>query len=98
MDEIQKFVSQRYSISVKDLKATTRVKTIVVPRQVAMYLCRNLLDLGVAEIGRAFGGRDHTTVLHALTKVKNALQQNEEFARDVNQLEKNINNSEWINS
>ncbi len=98
VEDIQRMVCEKFSVSIKDLKSATRVKTIVIPRQVAMYLCRNVLDLGVAEIGRAFGGRDHTTVLHSLTKVKESLLINEDFARDVAMLEKRINNSEWISA
>ena len=60
-----------------------------------MYLARKLLDLGFAEIGRAFGNRDHTTVLHSDAKVKELLADNPEFKSDVGRLENLINNSQW---
>lgn len=97
IDDIQKFVADSYKVSTKDLKSTTRVKTIVVPRQIAMYLCRTLLDLGVAEIGRAFGGRDHTTVLHALNKIKDDINKDTEIANKIKELESKINNTQWVN-
>ena len=70
LDELQRLVAAHFNLTARDLKSETRVKTVVRPRQVAMYLARKLLDLGYAEIGRAFGNRDHTTVLHAEGKVK----------------------------
>lgn len=95
VDEIQKFIADKYSVSVKDLKSRSRVKTVVHPRQIAMYLCKKVLDLSVVEIGRSFGGRDHTTVLHSINKIKDSLK-NEAFSNEINKLEKTINNSEWI--
>jgi hypothetical protein len=96
VEDIQRIVAEKYSVSLKDLKSSTRVKTVVIPRQISMYLCRQYLDLGVADIGRAFGGRDHTTVLHALTKIKDLREIDEDIARDIKNLENKIHNSEWI--
>ncbi|MBK9293694.1 MAG: chromosomal replication initiator protein DnaA [Oligoflexia bacterium] len=96
IEDIQKYVADSFGVSTKDLKSKSRVQTIVEPRQVAMYLCRSKLDLGVVEIGRAFGGRDHTTVLHAINKVKDDLVKNSELSSKVKDLENKINNSQWI--
>ena len=60
-----------------------------------MYLARKILDLGYAEIGRAFGNRDHTTVLHAEARVKELLADDLDFKSDVVRLENHINNSQW---
>jgi chromosomal replication initiator protein len=95
IEEVQRIVATQYNLTARDLKSETRVKTVVRPRQVAMYLARKLLDLGYAEIGRSFGNRDHTTVLHAEAKIKELLAEDLEFKNEVNRLETQINNSQW---
>jgi chromosomal replication initiator protein len=70
IDRIQREVSQEFGVSVEGLKSKKRTKTLTEPRQVAMCLCRRLTDLPLVEIGQAFGGRDHTTVIHACEKVE----------------------------
>ena len=69
IDLIQEAVARHYSISIDELVGEKRTKRIVVPRQVAMYLSRELTDASLPTIGRAFGGRDHTTVIYAVQKV-----------------------------
>ena len=69
MDLIQEAVARHYSITLDELVGEKRTKRVVMPRQVAMYLCRELTDSSLPAIGRAFGGRDHTTVLYAVQKV-----------------------------
>jgi chromosomal replication initiator protein len=73
VDFIQRCVAEEYGVSVADLKLKRRNKTIVLPRQVAMYLSRELTDLSFPEIGNYFGGKDHTTVLHSYNKIKEEL-------------------------
>jgi len=70
---IQKIVAQYFDISFQDMKARKRTKAIAYPRQIAMYLSRDLTDLSLPEIGQFFGGRDHTTVLHACEKIDKEL-------------------------
>lgn len=77
IDLIQKKVSQYFDIALQDMKAKKRTKQVVYPRQIAMYLSRDLTDLSLPEIGRFFGGRDHTTVLHACVKIENELKTDE---------------------
>jgi len=77
VDFIQRCVVEEFGISLHDLKTRRRHKTIVLPRQVAMYLSRELTDLSFPEIGNCFGGKDHTTVLHAYNKIKESLNNNE---------------------
>jgi len=69
MDDIQETVGARFHVKVADLKSRRRSKTLVYPRQIAMYLCRELTDSSYPEIGRQFGGKDHTTIIHACKQV-----------------------------
>ncbi len=62
---VQKIVAESYGIKISDLKSKRRTKAVVLPRQVAMYLCRNLANASLPEIGNFFGGKDHSTVIHA---------------------------------
>ena len=70
IDAIQQEVCRYSGISMAELKGDRRTKRVVVPRQVAMYLARELTDASLPAIGRAFGGRDHTTVIYAVQKVQ----------------------------
>jgi chromosomal replication initiator protein len=73
LDAIKREVAAEFGIKVADLKSKKRVKSIVVPRQVAMYIARKTTDLSLPSIGREFGGKDHTTVLHSVNKVERML-------------------------
>lgn len=94
IEDIQRVVSEHYKVTLRDLKSESRVKTIVKPRQVAMYLTRRILKYGYVEIGNAFGNRDHTTVLHAESKIQNTRDLDSEFNNDISRLETIINNSQ----
>ena len=72
MDDIQETVGARFHVKIADLKSRRRSKTLVHPRQIAMYLCRELTDSSYPEIGRQFGGKDHTTIIHACKQVTKA--------------------------
>jgi chromosomal replication initiator protein len=76
VDFIQRCVAEEFGVSLQDLKTKRRNKTIVLPRQIAMYLSRELTDLSLPEIGNSFGGKDHTTVLHSYNKIKGDLNIN----------------------
>ena len=76
VDFIQRCVTEEFGITLAELKTRRRNKTIVLPRQVAMYLSRELTDLSLPEIGEFFGGKDHTTVLHSYNKIKGELNSN----------------------
>ncbi|MFH1354926.1 MAG: chromosomal replication initiator protein DnaA [Candidatus Omnitrophota bacterium] len=73
VDFVQRCAAEEFGVSLQDLKTKRRHKNIVLPRQVAMYLSRELTDLSLPEIGGFFGGKDHTTVLHSYNKIKHAL-------------------------
>ncbi|MFH0840156.1 MAG: chromosomal replication initiator protein DnaA [Candidatus Omnitrophota bacterium] len=79
IDLIQKKVSEYFDIKLSDMRAKKRSKAIAYPRQVAMYLARQLTDYSLPEIGDQFGGRDHTTVMHACTKVEGDLKGKDGF-------------------
>lgn len=79
IDLIQKKVSDYFDIKLSDMRAKKRSKAIAYPRQVAMYLARQLTDYSLPEIGDQFGGRDHTTVMHACGKVEQDLKEKEGF-------------------
>ncbi len=74
VDEIQKVVADRFHIKISELKAKKRTKTLVYPRQISMYLCRELTDLSFPEIGKHFGGKDHSTVIHACRHIQKVIE------------------------
>lgn len=76
VDFIQRCVIEEFGISLQDLKTKRRNKNIVLPRQIAMYLSRELTELSLPEIGVFFGGKDHTTVLHSCNKIKEEIKNN----------------------
>ena len=80
VDRIKEKVAEEYGITVSEINAKKRNKSLVVPRQVAMYLARELTDLSFPRIGDEFGGRDHTTVLYAYNKIEEMIK-NEEDVR-----------------
>lgn len=89
---IQETVCKFYHIQLKDLKGKKRVKTIVVPRQIAMFLSRELTDNSLPKIGAEFGGKDHTTVLHAYDKILALLQKDETIKKEVLEIKKMLLN------
>lgn len=83
---IQEEVAKYYHVPLKDLKGKKRVKTIVVPRQIAMYLARELTDSSLPKIGAEFGGKDHTTVIHAHEKIQQLIETDPAILKEVNEL------------
>jgi chromosomal replication initiator protein len=83
IDDIQKQVSQHFNVRVADMHSARRARSVARPRQVAMYLAKQLTSRSLPEIGRKFGGRDHTTVMHAVRKVDELREQDAAFAEDV---------------
>jgi chromosomal replication initiator protein len=90
VEEIQQKVAKFYYVRVSDLKAKKRTKELVLPRQVAMYLARTLTELSFPDIGRAFGGRDHTTVMHACRQVEKLTASDGGLSANVEQLTKTL--------
>ncbi|HSR69444.1 MAG TPA: chromosomal replication initiator protein DnaA [Acidobacteriota bacterium] len=83
---IQKAVADHFSLKVTDLKAKTNARRISYPRQVAMYLCKELTDHSLPQIGRDFGGKHHTTVLHAVRKIKKQRAEDRGVEQTLNRL------------
>lgn len=83
---IQKKVAEYFDIRISDMTTKRRTQAIAHPRQIAMYLSRNLTDFSLSQIGEAFGGRDHTTVLHACEKIQQSLKINSNMKNLLNQL------------
>ena len=73
---IQETVAKYFSIDVKDLAGAKRSNDVVFPRQIAMYLCRTVPQLSLPQIGKDFGNRDHTTVMHACNKIEKEIKEN----------------------
>ncbi|MCQ2570375.1 MAG: DnaA/Hda family protein, partial [Limosilactobacillus sp.] len=86
IDLIQKEVAQFFNINQSDILGKKRSKNIVVPRQIAMFLSRELTDNSLPKIGSEFGGKDHTTVMHAIEKIEANLKTDEKLNRDLQQL------------
>jgi len=80
---IQKVVSKYFGIHVSDLKSKKRDRVITMPRQIAMYLCRNFTSSSLPEIGRSFGGKDHTTVIHSCKKIEILKKEDSKVFRDI---------------
>lgn len=91
ISQIQKKVADYFDIKISDLISARRARCVARPRQVAMYLCKQLTLRSLAEIGRKFGGKDHTTVIHAVKKVEKLLQDDKEFEGEVNSIIRDIN-------
>ena len=83
IDEIQKRVAEHYNIKVADMHSARRARAVARPRQVAMYLSKQLTPRSLPEIGRKFGGRDHTTVMHAVRRIEELCSEDRSFAEDV---------------
>ena len=83
IEEIQKKVSEHYNIRLTDMSSARRARNVARPRQVAMYLSKQLTSRSLPEIGRRFGNRDHTTVMHAVSRVAELMQGDAGFAEDV---------------
>lgn len=84
--QIQEEVAKYYHIQLKDLKGKKRVKSIVVPRQIAMYLARELTDSSLPKIGAEFGGKDHTTVIHAHEKIQQLMESSVSMQNEVSEI------------
>ncbi len=86
IDEIQRRVAEHYNIRLTDMHSARRARTVARPRQVAMFLSKQLTARSLPEIGRKFGGRDHTTVMHAVRKVEELMVEDPSFAQDIDVL------------
>jgi chromosomal replication initiator protein len=90
MRAIQQRVAGEWGVSLEGLQSKTRTKVLTVPRQVAMYLAREILGMQLVEIGQAFGGRDHSTVIHSLDRVSEMMKGDADFRSRVEKVRENI--------
>ncbi|RIM03141.1 chromosomal replication initiator protein DnaA [Staphylococcus chromogenes] len=93
IQDIQKVVGEYYGVRIEDFAAKKRTKSIAYPRQIAMYLSRELTDFSLPKIGEEFGGRDHTTVIHAHDKIVKDIQNDPTLKQEIESLEKEIRNA-----
>jgi chromosomal replication initiator protein len=94
IETIQRVVALKYSVDVKDLKGQQRTASIALPRQVAMYLSCVMSELSSTDIGRAFGGKDHSTVLHARKKIEKKIEEDPFFLELINRIQADIKAAE----
>lgn len=87
---IQKVVAEYFQISVEDIRSKKRSSNIAFPRQIAMYLCRKLTSESLPKIGTEFGGKDHTTVMHSISKIEKEIQVNTDLANIIEKLKKDV--------
>lgn len=83
VEEIQKRVANRYNIKVSEMSSARRLRSIARPRQIAMYLSKNLTSKSLADIGASFGKKDHTTVMHAVKKVRDLMKEDADFREEI---------------
>lgn len=90
IQDIQRVVGEQFGVKLEDFSAKKRTKSIAFPRQIAMYLSRELTDFSLPKIGEEFGGRDHTTVIHAHEKISNLIKTDPQFQKQVQELENKL--------
>jgi chromosomal replication initiator protein len=88
IEDIQRVVARQYNVSRADLLSSRRTANVVRPRQIAMYLAKALTLRSLPEIGRRFGGRDHTTVLHAVRKIETLASNDSALAEEIELLKR----------
>ena len=86
IDHIQRKTAEFFAVKLSDMRAKNRTKAVAFPRQIAMFLARQLTHSSLAEVGRAFGGKDHTTVIHAVEKIESLLQEDPKLRRTIDTL------------
>ncbi|MEO8726856.1 MAG: chromosomal replication initiator protein DnaA [Acidobacteriaceae bacterium] len=92
IESIQKMVAEHFGLKMQEIKAKNNSRPIVVPRQIAMYLAKQMTEASLPEIGRQFGGKHHTTVMHSIEKIDNLRRTDKDLNRTVNKLMESLNN------
>lgn len=92
VEEIQKVIASHFSIKISDIKSPKRLKALVLPRQIAMYLSRQLTSCSYPEIGERFGGKDHSTIIHAIKKIEKQMKTDFQLSSTINNIKNNILN------
>ncbi len=89
-ERIQDIVASEWGVTAEGLRSKTRTKTLTIPRQAAMFLCRELLGLQLVEIGQRFGGRDHSTVIHSLERAEDLSTNDSTFQSRIQQAKRRL--------
>ena len=93
IEQVQQIIANNYNISIEDIRGKRKSNDITIPRQIAMYICRIYLKESLPKIGAEFGGKDHTTVMHAVNKIKKEVESNDELNIEINKV---ISQLQWI--
>ncbi len=93
IEQVQQIIANNYNISIEDIRGKRKSNDITIPRQIAMYICRIYLKESLPKIGAEFGGKDHTTVMHAVNKIKKEVETNDELNIEINKI---ISQLPWI--
>ncbi len=93
IEQVQQIIANNYNISLEDIRGKRKSNDITIPRQIAMYICRIYLKESLPKIGAEFGGKDHTTVMHAVNKIKKEVETNDELNIEINKV---ISQLPWI--
>ena len=93
IEQVQQIIANNYNISIEDIRGKRKSNDITIPRQIAMYICRIYLKESLPKIGAEFGGKDHTTVMHAVNKIKKEVETNDELNIEINKV---ISQLPWI--
>ena len=94
IEQVQNVIAHNYNINPEDLKSKKKSNDIAIPRQIGMYICRIYLKESLPKIGAEFGGKDHTTVMHAVNKIKTEIEKNDQLSVEINKIIKQL---PWIN-
>ena len=86
IEQVQQIIASNYNITVEDLKSKKRAASIAIPRKVGMYICRVYLEESLPKIGLEFGGKDHTTVMHSVDKIKREIKSNENLEKEIQKI------------
>ena len=92
VEEITRIVADHFKVRVADLKSSTRARPIVVPRQICMFFIKKFLDKSLVDIGKCFGGKDHTTVMNAIERIQHLQQIDPDLSKNIEELEQRIHN------
>ncbi len=86
IEQVLHVIAQHYNIKIDDMKSKKRITEIAIPRQIAMYICRTIYNEPLTKIGLAFGGKNHTTVMHSVEKIKNKIAEDQNFNLEINKI------------
>jgi len=90
LEDILESVSKYYSVPIQDMIGTSRIRNVLIPRQIAMYIGKKYLNVSLVQLGERFSNRDHSTVLHAINKIEKTVQKDPNMLREISTIEKDV--------